>query len=75
MILSFFPFCASFPLFVSYFNRVLSQASSPPYLLGPTLSYADLHLFFVLDGLKYAFPNALTRTIADLPKVQTLFDT
>ena len=63
------------PLFISYFDRVLSQTASPPYLLGPILSYAALHLFFVLDGLKYAFPNALARTIADLPKVQTLFDT
>ena len=59
----------------SYFDRVLTQAPSPPYLLGSTLSYADLHLYFIVSGLEHAFPNALKRTLASLPKVKELYKT
>jgi len=43
------------PKYLSYFDAILRQG---PYLLGRRLSYADLSLFQVLDGLRYAFPRA-----------------
>ena len=51
------------PKFLGYFERVLgSQASKGgEFLYGGKLSYADLVLFQCLDGVKFAFPNAMKR--------------
>ncbi|KAF9877843.1 putative glutathione s-transferase [Colletotrichum karsti] len=51
------------PKFFGYFERVLKGKASGdgPWLYGGSLSYADLVLFQCLDGLKFAFPNALKR--------------
>jgi glutathione S-transferase len=43
------------PKYLAYFEGVLEQG---PYLLGRRLSYADLSLFQVIAGLRYAFPRA-----------------
>jgi glutathione S-transferase len=48
------------PKFFAYFERVLDE-SGGAYLLGRRLTYADLSLFQIIDGLRYAFPNAMTR--------------
>lgn len=45
------------PKFLSYFERVLEHGG--PYLLGRKFTYADLSLFQVVDGLRYAFPKAM----------------
>ncbi len=45
------------PKFFGYFERVL-KASGGPFLTGRKLTYADLSLFQVAEGLRYAFPKA-----------------
>lgn len=49
------------PKFMGYFARLLSNPEPRDYLLGERLSYADLSLFQVIEGLRYAFPNAMKR--------------
>ncbi len=45
------------PKFLGYFDRVL-KASGGPFLTGRRLTYADLSLFQIAEGLRYAFPKA-----------------
>jgi glutathione S-transferase len=48
------------PKFFRYFDRVM-QKSRGPFLTGRRLTYADLSLFQVIEGLRYAFPQAATK--------------
>ena len=48
------------PNYFHYFERVLA-ASGGPYLTGKRASYADLSLFQVVEGLRYAFPHLSKR--------------
>ena len=57
------------PKFLGYFARVLGQQD---YLLGPQLTYADLSLFQVLEGLDYAFPKATGRELKRHPQLVAL---
>jgi len=57
------------PKFLGYFARVLGQQD---YLLGPQLTYADLSLFQVLEGLDYAFPKATERELKRHPQLDAL---
>ena len=61
------------PKFLGYFERVLAK-SGGPYLLGRKLTYADLSLFQMLEGLRYAFPNAMRRQEKKIPRVLTLHE-
>lgn len=49
------------PKFLGYFERVLknNERSGGQWLVGPGCTHADLSLFQVIAGLRYAFPNAL----------------
>jgi len=50
------------PKYIGYFERVLAtNPAGPTHLVGGRLSYADLSLFQVVAGLRYAFPNAMAR--------------
>jgi glutathione S-transferase len=61
------------PKFCGYFERVLAgNASGPAHLVGARLTYADLSLFQVVAGLRYAFPKAMARTAKQCPKVMAL---
>jgi len=61
------------PKFFRYFERVLaSNPSGPAHLVGGRLTYADLSLFQVVAGLKYAFPNAVARSARRYPQVMAL---
>ena len=60
---------ARIPKFLGYFAHVLDQKD---YLLGQDVTYADLSLFQVLEGLKYAFPKATARVLAEHPQLETL---
>jgi glutathione S-transferase len=60
---------ARIPKFFDYFGRVLGEQD---YLLGETLTYADLSLFQVLEGLAYAFPKATARELAAHPNLAAL---
>jgi glutathione S-transferase len=51
------------PKFLGYFERVLAsnRSGKSRHLIGATNSYADLSLFQVVAGLRYAFPLAMAR--------------
>jgi glutathione S-transferase len=56
------------PKFLGYFNKVIAK-SGGPFLLGRRLSYADLSLFQVVDGLRFAFPKMMWRLERSAPRV------
>jgi glutathione S-transferase len=50
------------PKYLGYFERVLEQnPRGSRYLVGARLTYADLSLFQLVAGLRYAFPRAMAR--------------
>jgi glutathione S-transferase len=55
------------PKFLGYFERVVEQAGGP-YLLGRRLTYADLSMFQIVDGLRYAFPRTMRRLEKKAPR-------
>jgi glutathione S-transferase len=61
------------PKFLNYFESVL-QRNRTPYLAGGRVSYSDLSLFQVVEGLRYAFPRAMARIEKKLPNVVALRD-
>jgi glutathione S-transferase len=61
------------PKFLGYFERVIA-ASGGPYLTGRRLTYADLSLFQIVEGLRYAFPNHMKRFERKVPRVIELRD-
>ena len=63
------------PKYLDYFERVLARnQSGGTYLVGARLSYADLSLFQVVEGLRYAFPQAMMRLEKKAPRVVALHD-
>lgn len=61
------------PKFLGYFERVLER-SGGSYLLGRKLSYVDLSLFQIVEGLRYAFPKRMRRFEKKVPRVIALHD-
>jgi glutathione S-transferase len=61
------------PKYLGYFERVLAK-SGGPHLLGRRLSYADLSLFQIVEGLRYAFPKRMRRFERKVPRVIALHD-
>jgi len=61
------------PKFLHYFEGVLER-SAGTYLAGRKFTYADLSLFQIVEGLRYAFPNAMTRLEKKVPNVVALHD-
>lgn len=61
------------PKFLGYFERVL-KASGGPHLLGRTLTYADLSLFQIVAGLRYAFPARMKAFERRIPGLVRLHD-
>jgi glutathione S-transferase len=59
------------PKFLGYFDRILKQ-NSGDYLIGRRLSYVDLSLFQVVEGLRYAFPKRMKRFEKKVPAVVAL---
>jgi len=64
------------PKFLGYFERVLERntRSGGRHLVGADLTYVDLSIFQVLEGLAYAFPNAFGRQEGAIPKLLALRD-
>ena len=61
------------PKFLGWFESVLARnPQGNGHLAGASISYADLSLFQVVEGLKYAFPQAMERALADAPHVVSL---
>jgi len=50
------------PKFFDYFERILQRNSKrSEFLLGRQLSYVDLSLFQMIEGLRYAFPKTMKK--------------
>jgi glutathione S-transferase len=63
------------PKFLTYFETVLKRnGPGTTYLTGARVSYADLSLFQLIEGLRYAFPRAMARTEKKLSRVVALRD-
>ncbi len=63
------------PKYLGYFERVLSRnPSGDRHLVGARLSYADLSLFQIVAGLRYAFPRAMAALEPNYPRVAALHD-
>lgn len=63
------------PKFLSWFEDVLQRnPEGDAHLVGDALTYADLSLFQLVAGLRYAFPVAVARALADTPAVVKLHD-
>ena len=61
------------PKFLDYFETVLRR-NPGGYLLGKRVCYADLSLFQMVEGLRYAFPRAMARLERGYPRVMALHD-
>jgi glutathione S-transferase len=63
------------PKYLGYFEDVLARnPAGDKHLVGARLTYADLSLFQVIDGLRYAFPQAMKRLQRKHPAVVRLHD-
>jgi glutathione S-transferase len=61
------------PKFIGYFEHALDRnPRRGGWLCGARVSYADLSLFQVVEGLRYAFPRAMARLEAKHAKVVEL---
>lgn len=55
-------------------NKAKNQAGSMPHLVGGKLSYVDLSLFQLVEGLRYAFPKASAKVLKKTPRVRAVRD-
>lgn len=62
------------PKYLDYFEAVLAANPGGDWLAGDALSYADLSVFQIIAGLRYAFPRAMTRIQGDYPDLAALHD-
>lgn len=63
------------PKFMGYFERVLAQnPDGPQHMVGKALSYVDLSMFQIVEGLRYAFPKAMKHLADHYPHVIALHD-
>jgi glutathione S-transferase len=61
------------PKFLAWFETILARnPAGPAQLVGADVSYADLSLFQLLEGLRYAFPNRMKRLAGDYPLTMAL---
>jgi glutathione S-transferase len=61
------------PKYLGYFERLL-QNNGGSYLTGRRLTYIDLSLFQVVEGLRYAFPKRMKAFERKLPGLAGLHD-
>jgi glutathione S-transferase len=61
------------PKYLGYFEKVIEK-SGGPFVLGRKVSYIDLSLFQLIEGLRYAFPKAMKRIERKVPKVVDVHD-
>ena len=61
------------PKFMGYFEAIAAR-SGGPYLDGRRVSYIDLSLFQIVDGLRYAFPKRMKRFERKIPRLVALHE-
>ena len=63
------------PKFLGWLESVLERnPKGDKHLVGARLSYVDLSLFQLVEGLQYAFPKATRRALKKTPRVVALHD-
>jgi glutathione S-transferase len=64
------------PKFMRWFDRLLARndVGRGVHLVGKALTYVDLSLFQVVEGLRYAFPRAMASEEPSIPRVVALRD-
>ena len=63
------------PKFLGYFERILKHNSKGgDFILGKKVSYVDLSLFQMVEGLRYAFPRTMARLEPQYPRLIALHD-
>ena len=61
------------PKYLAWLENILERnPKGSAHLVGDSISYANLSLFHVVEGLFYAFPVAMERALAAAPKVAAL---
>ena len=61
------------PKYLGYFEQLLA-GSAGGWLTGRRISYVDLSLFQLIDGLRYAFPKRMKQFEAEIPGLVALHD-
>ncbi|PLZ03974.1 glutathione S-transferase [Burkholderia sp. WAC0059] len=63
------------PKFMAWFERLLEQnPAGDAHMVGDALTYVDLSMFQVVEGLRYAFPRATRPFAKRYPRVVALHD-
>jgi glutathione S-transferase len=63
------------PKFLGYFERILKlNAKSGGFVFGEEVSYVDLSLFQMIEGLRYAFPKTMAQVDEQYPRLIALHD-
>ncbi|HUI26750.1 MAG TPA: glutathione S-transferase family protein [Candidatus Kryptonia bacterium] len=64
------------PKYLGWLEKVLARnrKSDGQWLVGSERTYVDLSAFQIIEGLRYAFPNALARLEPQIPHVIALHD-
>ena len=61
------------PKYLGYFERVLKE-NGGAYVTGRRVTYVDLSLFQIVEGLRYAFPKRMKAFEGDVPGLLELHD-
>ncbi|MGH6934660.1 MAG: glutathione S-transferase C-terminal domain-containing protein, partial [Methylocella sp.] len=61
------------PKFLGWFERILARnPEGAGRLVGSAVTYADLSLFQIVDGLAYAFPRRMQQILGKVPRLAAL---
>jgi glutathione S-transferase len=60
------------PKYLGYFERLLDASGG--YVTGRRVTYVDLSLFQIVEGLRYAFPKRMKKFEREIPKLVELRD-
>ncbi len=63
------------PKYLQWFESIVTRnPAGPRHLVAGKLSYADLSLYQLIEGLRYAFPKATARVLSKTPGIVSLHD-
>jgi glutathione S-transferase len=63
------------PKYLAWLERILElNPKGDKYLVGARATYADLSLFQIVEGARYAFPKGAARVLRKTPRVVALHD-
>jgi glutathione S-transferase len=63
------------PKFLGYFERILKlNSKGGDFIFGKKVSYVDLSLFQMIEGLRYAFPRTMAKLEPQYPRLIALHD-